>query len=346
MVELWGVLAAMLAHALGGSAIGVTRYVVGAIDPLTLGALRFGTGFIFLLPVALLLGGKWPGRCDWPAVAGLGVLFFGIFPLAMNVSLIFTTATRGALAVSTLPLLSMAVGALLGVERLTARKTVGVFIAVLGVTIALLTGLASAPPGAWRGDLMMIGGALCLAFYNVLSRPFIRRSGPIPFTTMGMGVGTFCLATVAWMRGGFETVFEFGTTQWAAIVYLGTLGGAVTFVLWALALIWTSPTRVVISVPINPITASLVGAILLNEPIGLNLIIGLITVFMGIWIATTTSRICPLAPSMIQGRGVRLAREQSRLVAIFAAGVVACSHAAYEQIYYSSLMPPHLETLD
>jgi hypothetical protein len=34
-----------------------------------------------------------------------------------------------------------------------------------------------------------------------------------------------------------------------------------------------------------------------------------------------------------------LAREQRRLAAIVRAGVVGYSHAAYEQIYYSSLMP-------
>jgi len=37
--------------------------------------------------------------------------------------------------------------------------------------------------------------------------------------------------------------------------------------------------------------------------------------------------------------GVDLAREQRRLAAVFAADVVGYSHAAYEQIYYSSLMP-------
>ena len=50
--------------------------------------------------------------------------------------------------------------------------------------------------------------------------------------------------------------------------------------------------------------------------------------------------------------GVDLAREQCRLAAIFAADVVGYSHAAYERIYYSSLMPRTdlytrlLETLD
>ena len=34
-----------------------------------------------------------------------------------------------------------------------------------------------------------------------------------------------------------------------------------------------------------------------------------------------------------------MAREQRRLAAILTADVVGYSHAAYEQIYYSSLMP-------
>ena len=34
-----------------------------------------------------------------------------------------------------------------------------------------------------------------------------------------------------------------------------------------------------------------------------------------------------------------MAREQRRLAAILAAGVAGYSHAAYEQIYYSSLIP-------
>src|SRR5262245_66146103 len=61
---------------------------------------------------------------------------------------------------------------------------------------------------------------------------------------------------------------------------------------------------------------------------------------------------CRLSPSTIRVGGVLLAREQRRLAVIVKADVVGYSHAAYEQIYYSSLMPrPYLcarllETLD
>jgi drug/metabolite transporter (DMT)-like permease len=148
MSELFGVLAAVLSSGLGGTAVGATRYLVGSCDPLTIGAFRFGVGFAFLLPVAAMQRGRWPSRSDWPKVAALGLLFFGAFPVLFNSSLIFTTAARGALALSTLPVLTMVVGAALGVEPLTRLKTLGVAIATIGVATALLSGLAFAPPGA------------------------------------------------------------------------------------------------------------------------------------------------------------------------------------------------------
>lgn len=290
MDEILGVGAAILSSALGGTAVGATRYVVGASDPLTLGAFRFGIGFVFLLPLAALQRSRFPSRSDWPGIAGLGLLFFGLFPVLFNASLLFTTAARGALALSTLPLLTLLVAALLGVEPLTRRKTLGVLLAMGGVAIALFAGLGSAPPGAWRGDLLMAAAAFCMALYNVGSKPFIRRSGALPFTALGMGVGALALALLSWMRGGFEAVGSFGPPQWTAIAYLGIFGSALTFFLWAFALGRTTPTRVAISVTVNPITASLVGALLLGEPIRWNLVAGLATVAAGIGIATTASR--------------------------------------------------------
>jgi drug/metabolite transporter (DMT)-like permease len=286
MGETWGALAAVLSSALGGSSIGATRYLVGALDPLAIGSFRFGVGFVLLAPIAILRGGRWPQPRDWPGVAGLGLLFFAAFPILFNASLIFTTAARGALALSTLPLLTMIVAAALGVERLTWRKTLGVLVAMLGVAVALLSGLSSAPPGAWRGDLLMTAAALCMALYSIGSKPFISRSGPIPFTAMAMGVGAACLIAVSWRRGSFAPVATFGAPQWIAVLYLGAFGAALTFYLWAYALERTTPTRVAISVTVNPVVASLVGAVLLDEPLRWTLAGGVATVFAGIWIAT------------------------------------------------------------
>jgi len=296
--EISGVLAAVLSSALGGTSIGATRYLVSSLDPLAIGSFRFGIGFLLLLPLTLLRGDRWPERGDWAAAIGLGLLFFAVFPILFNASLIFTTAARGALALSTLPLLSLVIGAALGAEALTWRKSIGVVVATLGVAVALLSDLTSAPAGAWRGDLLMMAAALCMALYGIWSKPLIRRSSPIAFTTTSMAAGASCLILLSYVRGSFIPVTGFGAPQWLAALYLGAFGAALTFYLWAFALERTTPTRVAISVTVNPITASLVGAWLLSEPLRWNLAAGIVAVFAGIWIATTDQRAQAASPSV------------------------------------------------
>src|SRR5262249_6205265 len=155
----------------------------GATDAVALGAWRYGVGFVFLLPITLALRGRWPSRRDWAAVALLGLLFFAIFPVIYNLSIAYTTTARASLALSTLPLLTMVVAAPLRIGPLPRRKGAGVLIAIAGVAAAPAAGPAGPPAGAWRGDLLMVAGAFCMALYNVWSRPFIARSSPLAYLT-------------------------------------------------------------------------------------------------------------------------------------------------------------------
>ena len=284
-----GVLIAIASSCLGGTAAAVTRYLVGNADPVTLAILRWGIGFLCVLPAALLMRVRWPKRSDFPAVAGLGICYFGLFFVFYNVAMSYTTAARASLALSTLPLQTMLVGALLGIEPLTTRKTAGVLIAMLGVFAALATGLSQAPPGAWRGELIMTGAVLCMAFYNVWSRPFIVRSSALGYLTVGMGAGAAALLLIGTLTGRVAVLSTFGASEWIAGVYLGVAGGALAFILWVLALQKASPTRVANTMTVNPIAAGLLAVPLVGEPITWHLIVGLIAVFAGIWIATTTS---------------------------------------------------------
>jgi drug/metabolite transporter (DMT)-like permease len=290
MGEWFGVTAAIVSSCLGGTAAAVSRYLVGNADPITLAILRWGIGFLCVLPAALLLGIRWPRRRDWPGVAALGVCFFGLFFVLYNIAIGYTTAARASLALSTLPLQTMVVGAVLGIEPLTARKSAGVGIAMLGVFAALASGLSAAPAGAWRGELIMAGAVLCMAFYNVWSRPFIQRSSALGFLTVGMGAGAAALLAVGSITGRVAVLADFGAPQWIAGVYLGICGGALAFILWVMALQRATPTRVANTMTVNPIAASLLAAQLVGEAVTVNLIIGLVAVFAGIGIATTEAR--------------------------------------------------------
>jgi drug/metabolite transporter (DMT)-like permease len=280
-----GVLAAVASSAIGGIAGGATRFVVHATDPVTLGVFRFGTGFLILLPIALLMKSRWPKGRDWLAVAALGILFFFAFSILFNLAYTYTTAARGALTLSTMPLMTMLVGAALGIETLTVRKTAGVLVAMAGVLFALAFGLSDAPAGAWRGELVMFAATFCMSLYNVWSRPFIARSDPLAFLTAGMGAAAFCLLVWALAIHGFDAAAQFGAPQWIAIAYLGIVGSAGAFILWVFALSRTSPTKTAVTITVNPVFASIVGAVAIGEGIGLNLIVGLAAVAAGIWLA-------------------------------------------------------------
>jgi drug/metabolite transporter (DMT)-like permease len=287
-VNEWvGVAIALVSSSLGGTAAAITRYLAGNTDPITLAVLRWGIGFLCVLPATVLLKAKWPQRRDWPAVAALGFCFFGVFFVLYNIAISYTTAARASLALATLPLHTMLVAALLGIESLTMRKSVGVGIAVLGVIAALASGLQTAPPGAWRGELIMTGAVLCMAFYNVWSRPFMQRSSALGFLTVGMGTGAAALILVGSMTGSVAALSHFTTPQWIAGLYLGIAGGALAFILWVLALERATPTRVANTMTINPVAAGLLATQLVGEPITPNLVLGLLAVFAGIWIATS-----------------------------------------------------------
>lgn len=289
MGEALGVLIAIVSSCLGGTAAAVTRYLVGSADPVTLAILRWAIGFLCVLPAALLLRVRWPQRADLPAVAGLGVCYFGLFFVLYNVAVSYTTAARASLALSTLPLQTMVVGALLGIEPLTRRKTAGVLIAMAGVFAALSSGLSAAPAGAWRGELIMTGAVLCMAFYNVWSRPLMLRSSPLGYLTVGMGAGAAALVLIGTLTGRVAVLSTFGASEWIAGIYLGVGGGALAFILWVLALERTTPTRVANTMTVNPLAAGLLATQLVGEPITPNLIVGLVAVFAGIWVATTTA---------------------------------------------------------
>ena len=171
---------------------------------------------------------------------------------------------------------------------MTARKTLGVASPSLGVCAALAAGLATAPPGAWRGELIMTGAVLCMAFYNVWSRPFIQRSSALGFLAVGMGAGALALVVVGLLTGRLAVLQSFGAAQWIAGIYLGvarrrarvhSLGDGAAARL-------ADPRRQHHDGQSDR-RRRCWRTQLVGEPITLNLLLGLVAVFAGIWIATT-----------------------------------------------------------
>jgi drug/metabolite transporter (DMT)-like permease len=87
VTEWVGVAIALVSSGLGGTAAAITRYLAGNTDPITLAILRWGIGFLCVLPAAILLNAKWPQRSDWLAKPRHGFCFFGVFFVLYNIAI-------------------------------------------------------------------------------------------------------------------------------------------------------------------------------------------------------------------------------------------------------------------
>lgn len=281
---LAGVILASSATALGGGTVVLTRLIIEQTDSLSLAMIRYGLAALFLLAV-LLFTTRIPrmGRRDLAILAVFGVIMFSGFPFFMTRALEDTTAARGALLFATIPLMTIAIGAVFGVERVTWRKLTGIAIAIAGAALALGENVDSAAPDALRGDFFMVLAMLCAAIFNVFSPRYLFRYGFLPVVVYTMLVGTgFLLVVALALATPLHRTLAFDTEGWIIVLLLAIPGAALMNLMWGRALTLITPTQATITVGINPITALLLGAWLLSEPITLRIIGGVVLLIAAI----------------------------------------------------------------
>ncbi|WP_298724462.1 DMT family transporter [uncultured Ferrovibrio sp.] len=269
-----------------GAAMVATRFVVGESGPATLAMMRYAIGALCLLP--LLHWQKQPmrfARRDILPIAGLGIVQFGVLIALLNYGLSHVSAARAALLFACFPLLTMIVAALLGRESLTWAKTAGVLLTIAGVALALGEKVfAAASADHWIGEAAVLLAALCGAVCSVLYRPYLQRYPTLPVGAFAMLASVGFLALLAAYEGAFTTWSGYSAPGWAAVIFIGISSGLFYFI-WLWALRHTSPTRVTIFLGLSPVTAALLGTLLLDEPFTMPLAAGLLLVLAGLWLA-------------------------------------------------------------
>ena len=279
-------LAAAAAALSAGAAVVATRFVVGETDPVTVAFYRYVIGACCLAPMLFV---RWPRAGisvrDLATLAALGALFFGFFPWAFSASLYYTTAARGAIGLATIPVQTLIVAVYFGREALTRAKILSVSLACAGIVVAIgSAALDIRSVDYLMGDGLMLLGALCAAVYSVFSRPILQRYDALVVTAAAMGCGACTLLPLAALGGAVTAVPAFTSHGWFALLFLGTMGGAVQMALFTWALRWLPPSRTVIYMTLTPISAMFLAALLLGEAITMRLIIGLGLVLSGIFV--------------------------------------------------------------
>lgn len=182
-------------------------------------------------------------------------------------SLRLTEASRGALMLATMPLLSVLLARAAKRERLSIRQMCGVLMTIAGVGVALAErGLIFVGTSlSLAGDALMLVTALCGAVYGALAKRMLTRYKALTITAYAMVLGTLLLIPVAVVEDPSSALAGMHTDTVMLVLFLGIFGGAIGYFLWTFALTHLSPTQVAVYVNLNPMIATLLGATLLAE---------------------------------------------------------------------------------
>ena len=298
-------LAALVTVLLWASAFVGIRAAGEDLSPGALSLGRLAIGSVLLGALALSRGGRWPGRPELPLLLTFGVLWFGLYNLALNEAEQRVDAGTAAMLINVGPvLIALLAGFLLG-EGFPRALLAGCAVAFTG---AIVIGLATSERGvaAGWGSVLCVAAAAFYAGGVVAQKPLLSRASALHITWLACLIGLVVCVPFA-----PQLVDELGTARPSSIawmVYLGTFPTAVAFTTWAYALSRTTAGRMGAMTYLVPPLAILLGWTILGETPALFAVLGGALCLAGVVIARRPSlparrQEARVQPATIRGQG-------------------------------------------
>jgi drug/metabolite transporter (DMT)-like permease len=283
-------LAALVTIVAWASAFVAIRHVGHEVSPgpLTLGRLLVGSAVLGLMMLARRR--PLPERRHWPRLVTCGVLWFGLYNVALNAAERRIDAGTASMLVNVGPVfIAVLAGVLLG-EGFPQRLLVGTAVSLAGVVVI---GLATS--GGANADLA--GVLLCLlaaaayAVAMVAQKPLLTDLPGLQVTWLACTIGA--VVCLPFAPGLVRELDGADASTWWWVVYLGAVPTALGFTTWAYALARTSAGRLGATTYLVPPIAILLSWALLGEtPVGLAVVGGVLCV-AGVYV----SRRAPKTPA-------------------------------------------------
>lgn len=254
--------AALVTVVLWASAFVGIRAAGEDLSPGALSLGRLAVGSALLGVFVLVRRGTLPGRREWPGIVVCGVLWFGLYNLALNEAERRVDAGTAAMLVNVGPILIALLAGWLLKEGFPRALVAGCAVAFAGVVVI---GLATSERGVAAGW----GAVLCIAaaaFYAggvVAQKPLLSRASALHVTWLAATVGlVVCLPFAATLA---DEVGDANASSIAWMVYLGVFPTAIGFLTWAYALSRTTAGRMGATTYLVPPVAILIGWAMLAE---------------------------------------------------------------------------------
>ncbi len=270
--RLWGLLIA-LSLAWGGSFLTMAVALRG-FPPFTIVCARTAMAALVLGLACLALRQEMPrGRQAWLACAGMGLLNNAIPFTLIVLGLQFIPSGLAAVVNAATPVLAVLCAHWLADdERLTPNRLAGALTGVAGVAILIGPVAFDLAPGNQDGGGEALGIALCLGaclsygLSGVWSRR-VKRAGLAPLPAATGQCATACLMMLP-LSLGFEHPWALPVPPAEAVVALAVLGLVATALAYALyyaILAGAGATNTMLVTLLVPVSALLLGWLLLDE---------------------------------------------------------------------------------
>lgn len=248
------------------------------LPPLTLVFLRVALGAAILLPLLRAQGICLPkGMTGWRPFVVIGLLN-NVIPFSLiAVGQTFIWSGLASILNATTPLFTILVMAAAGEEALRMRRVAGVVLGVIGVVILHGWGIETRP-GQGLGILLCLGGALSYGFAALAARRLLKDAAPLGTAAFQLMASTMMMAVVAGMVEQPWRLAMPGVAAWLAVLGLASLSTALAYIVFFQIIRRSGATNVMLVTLLIPVTAILLGWLLLGEPISTREIVGAIVV--------------------------------------------------------------------
>lgn len=273
-----------------GSAFAMVEIGLYYSPPVLFAGLRTVIGGLAMVVAALLWGGSPNLRRDWPVFLLLALFNVVLFIAFQTYAIVYLPSGSAAVLVYLQPILVGFLAWLILGEELSAPKLVGLllgFSGIVAVSSASLSGTADAlsPIGVVLGTASALAWALGTVYFKRYeARVSTLWAVAVPFVVGGAALTTLGLVVESW-----DEVLWTGTFV-GSLLYSALIGISAAWVIWFGLVRAGEASRVAAYIFAVPLTAVLVGALVLDEPLSYSLLVGAALVVCGIYLVNRPPR--------------------------------------------------------
>ncbi|ROR01563.1 DMT family transporter [Desulfosoma caldarium] len=287
-----GYFAASAACLIWGGSFVATKVALLSFTPHMLLALRFAMACAILVPAFLVFQREALRLRDLGLFCLLGLMEPGLYFLCETRGLQYTSASVASLIIGSIPVFVMLLASIFLKEPLHARTGLGTAMTLVGIAFLVHKDMAAAPvgPSPLKGNLLIVGAALCASVYTIVSRSLSARYRPMTLTTIQATFATVFFTLLAVADGSLTVMGPLSASALSSLVFLGLLATLGAFWLYNFSLSVLPASQVAVLINLIPLVTVLSARVFLNETLSWAQLIGALLILAGVRVSTTSTQ--------------------------------------------------------